>query len=287
MFISFLGYKTYYEVYGKDSDSAPVIFLHGGPGSTCDSFRSLTKYVDITGRKWILYDQLGCGNSSSDLPIYLYSSKTWIEELENLIKKLQLEEYYLLGHSWGGMLAILYTLKSEHVGLKGLILSSTLSSAKLWYEEGQRLMSYLSEEDQKALSSFNNQSLEYQIAQLHYYQRYVSSNKKTSNEYISQQLSSHNLSYQIAWGNDEFTPTGELKDYEVTDQLKQIKVPTLILSGTDDESTPLINKTIYDNLGGYKEWILTPNSNHSSFINNQKYVEQINKFIRKVDKNEI
>ena len=136
-------------------------------------------------------------------------------------------------------------------------------------------MSYLSEEDQKALSSFNNQSLEYQIAQLHYYQRYVSSNKKTSNEYISQQLSSHNPSYQIAWGNDEFTPTGELKDYEVTDQLKQIKVPTLILSGTDDESTPLINKTIYDNLGGYKEWILTPNSNHSSFINNQKYIEKL------------
>lgn len=287
MFISFQGYKTYYEIYGSHQEAIPIIFLHGGPGSTCDSFRSLTKYVDLTDRQWILYDQLGCGNSSLDLPRYLYSSKTWIAELQNLIEKLQLKKYYLLGHSWGGMLAILYALETEHPGLEGLILSSTLSSSKLWYEEGQRLISYLSEEDQKALSSSDHQSLEYQIAMFHYYQRYVSSNRKTNNEFISKQMNADNPSYEIAWGKDEFTPTGELKDYEVTERLKNIKVPALILSGTDDESTPLINKAIYDNLGGYKEWILTPNSNHSSFIGNQKYVEKISNFIRKVEKNEI
>lgn len=290
MYLSFKGYKTYYEIHGQKSDKPAIILLHGGPGSTCEKLRSLLSSADKLGRQLIIYDQLGCGKSSLDLPRYLYSTDTYVEELANLISALDINSYYLLGHSWGGMLALLFTLKEERRGLRGLILSSTLSSTSLWAKEANRLITYLSIEDQRAIQEAIKKddytSLEYLLALYHYYKRYVSSNIKES-DFMAKQLeaSKHpNLPYELLWGKNEFTPTGTLKDYEVTPRLAEIKVPTLLLSGTDDESTPLINKVMYDNLICFKKWHLFSSYNHSSFIGNEEYIDVLNSFLSEVEK---
>ncbi len=289
MYISFNGYKTYYEIIGEESKLPPIIFLHGGPGGNMLGFLSLSEYVSLTERQWILYDQIG----GTDLPRHLYKVETYIDELKNLINTLQIKEYYLLGHSWGGLLALLYTLNEKPKGLKGLILCSTLTSSKLWTEEAQRLIKYLSLENQKAINKAIETNdftgLEYFTALYHYYQKYIYDEPVDMNVFIEEQLSNSGISkdenspYKILWGSNEFYPQGSLASLDITSSLSSITVPSLILSGTDDESTPLINKTIYDNLGGEKKWVLFKDYRHGSLYDNKECVDEIAKFIKGVE----
>ena len=76
----FMGYKTYYRVVGEASEKAPLLLLHGGPGSTHNYFEVLDCIAD-TGRQVISYDQIGCGNSYLDGHPELWTQKTWIDEL--------------------------------------------------------------------------------------------------------------------------------------------------------------------------------------------------------------
>ena len=64
-YMPFLGFETYYRVVGerKDNGKAPLICLHGGPGSTHNYYEVLDNLADDDDRQIIMYDQLGCGKS--------------------------------------------------------------------------------------------------------------------------------------------------------------------------------------------------------------------------------
>ena len=105
----YLGYETYYRIVGeKNPKKAPLLLLHGGPGSTHNYFELLDDIADRDQRQIIMYDQLGCGKSFLEGKPELWTKETWVEELIELRKHLNLEEIHLLGQSWGGMLAIIY-----------------------------------------------------------------------------------------------------------------------------------------------------------------------------------
>ena len=87
----FLGHETYYRIVGEASDKAPLLLLHGGPGSTHNYFEVLDCMAD-TGRQVISYDQIGCGNSYLDGHPEMWTLKTWIDELIALRDRLA-EQY--------------------------------------------------------------------------------------------------------------------------------------------------------------------------------------------------
>lgn len=74
-YMPFMGYKTYYRIVGEPSEKAPLLLLHGGPGSTHNYFEVLDCMAD-TGRQVISYDQIGCGNSYLDGHPELWTLKT-------------------------------------------------------------------------------------------------------------------------------------------------------------------------------------------------------------------
>lgn len=150
-FIPFGPYRTYYRIVGKPSDKAPLLLLHGGPGSTHNYFEALDELAERDQRQLIMYDQIGCGLSSMPDHPQVYQAATWLRELKNLRERLHLDRIHLLGQSWGGMLAIMYLCDEMPAGIKSLILSSTLSDAQLWGQEQHRLISFMSKEDQEAL----------------------------------------------------------------------------------------------------------------------------------------
>ena len=76
----FMGYQTYYRIVGEATGKAPLLLLHGGPGSTHNYFEVLDCIAD-TGRQVISYDQIGCGKSYLDGHPELWTQKTWIDEL--------------------------------------------------------------------------------------------------------------------------------------------------------------------------------------------------------------
>ncbi len=99
-YMPYLEYKTYYRIVGEcTGNKKPLVLLHGGPGSTHNYFEVLDKVAE-DGRAVIMYDQLGCGLSSTPSRPDLWNAKTWIEELIQLRKHLGLDEIHLLGQSW-------------------------------------------------------------------------------------------------------------------------------------------------------------------------------------------
>ncbi len=279
-YMPFEGFKTYYRIVGEGTEGKkPLVLLHGGPGSTHNYFEVLDKIAE-TGRQVIMYDQIGCGNSFVEGHPELFNADTWIKELIELRKHLGLEEIHLLGQSWGGMQAIWYAIEYKPKGIKSYILSSTLSSAKLWEQEQKRRISYMNEEDQKALLEPDYDSKEYADALDRFMKMYCAGEvTEESPECLRRPKKSGSEAYVVGWGQNEFSPTGTLAGYEFTERLHEIKEPCLITSGAIDLCSPYIAKTMYDRIPNSK-WELFEYSRHMPFVEeNDKYMEVLIKWL--------
>lgn len=281
-YMPFKGFKTYYRIV-DGGDKTPIVCLHGGPGSTHNYFEVLDCIAN-TGRKVIMYDQLGCGNSYVEGHDELWNQEVWMEELERLLEYLNIEECHLLGQSWGGMLAIAYAIERKNKKLKSLILSSTLSSASLWASEQHRLIGFMTKAEQEAILSEDYASKAYQEANTHYMQLHCAGPfDENTPECVKREKKSGTRSYLIGWGPNEYTPLGTLKDFEYTSRLSEIQVPALIVSGTNDLCTPLVAKTMADGIANAK-WELMSGCRHMCFVDDhEKYCRILQDWLASVD----
>lgn len=290
----YLGYKTYYRVVGNIEASlaagmAPLVVLHGGPGSTHNNLEVLDE-LGLNGRAIVFYDQLGCGKSYLANHPELWVAQTWVNELKALINHLNISEYYLLGQSWGGMLLLEYTLQTKPQGLKGCILSSTLPASQLWASENHRQARMLPLSEWSALCAaertgdFSSQA--YQQAIDHFMELHCcdSSYDEDAPECLRRKKKFGQEAYEVAWGPNELNATGTLASWNVIDRLHEIEQPTLIISGTDDECTPLIAKTMYDAIP-HSTWELFECCRHMCYIDdNPRYIRVVKHFLEKNDK---
>ena len=288
-YMPFLGYKTYYRVVGKNTgNKKPLVLLHGGPGSTHNYFEVLDRIAEEDGRQLVMYDQIGCGNSYVENRPDLWNSKVWIEELIELRKHLGLDEIHLLGQSWGGMQTLEYVCNYKPEGLKSIILSSTLPASWLWAEEAQRMIAQMPQDMQdaikKATESGDYSSPEYQAAEAEYMRQHCAGEVTENDpECLRRPKKAGRESYVVGWGPNEFTPLGTLKDYDVIDQLGDIKEPALIINGGNDLCTPYVAKFMYDRIPN-SEWELFRTCRHMCFVeDNDHYVEVLNKWMNKND----
>jgi len=150
----FRGHLTWYRDSRGDADATPILLLHGGPGDTSET---LVPYDDLaaTGRRVIRYDQIGCGRSSlRGVPhaADMWSIALFVDEVVNLREHLGLDDVHILGHSWGGQLALEYALSGAS-GIRSLTLQSTLASIEEWVAESARLVAELPEPLQAAIAA--------------------------------------------------------------------------------------------------------------------------------------
>ena len=288
-YMPFLEYKTYYRVVGKNTgNKKPLVLLHGGPGSTHNYFEVLDRIAEEDGRQLVMYDQIGCGNSYVENRPDLWNSKVWIEELIELRKHLGLDEIHLLGQSWGGMQTLEYVCNYKPEGLKSIILSSTLPASWLGAEEAQRMIAQMPQDMQdaikKATESGDYSSPEYQAAEAEYMRQHCAGEVTENDpECLRRPKKAGRESYVVGWGPNEFTPLGTLKDYDVIDQLGDIKEPTLIINGGNDLCTPYVAKFMYDRIPN-SEWELFRTCRHMCFVeDNDHYVEVLKKWMNKND----
>ena len=288
-YMPFLEYKTYYRGVGKNTgNKKPLVLLHGGPGSTHNYFEVLDRIAEEDGRQLVMYDQIGCGNSYVENRPDLWNSKVWIEELIELRKHLGLDEIHLLGQSWGGMQTLEYVCNYKPEGLKSIILSSTLPASWLWAEEAQRMIAQMPQDMQdaikKATESGDYSSPEYQAAEAEYMRQHCAGEVTENDpECLRRPKKAGRESYVVGWGPNEFTPLGTLKDYDVIDQLGDIKEPALIINGGNDLCTPYVAKFMYDRIPN-SEWELFRTCRHMCFVeDNDHYVEVLKKWMNKND----
>ena len=119
------GHTLYYEECGNPK-GAPVLFLHGGPGSGCNSRQR--RFFDPRSQRIILFDQRGCGRSTPLGATQANTTQHLVADIEALRQRLDIERWLLFGGSWGATLALAYALSHVHavsgMVLRGLFLGS-------------------------------------------------------------------------------------------------------------------------------------------------------------------
>lgn len=97
--------------YGQPG-APPLLVLHGGPGASHDYL--LPQMLELArDHELIFYDQRGGGRSRTDDPAPI-TWRTHVEDLDAIITELRLEPLSVVGYSWGGLLALLYSVEAAH-----------------------------------------------------------------------------------------------------------------------------------------------------------------------------
>lgn len=291
-YMPFLGYRTYYRITeaeeAKKSEKTPLLLLHGGPGSTHTYFEVLDQLAEADGRTIVNYDQLGCGNSYVEGHPELWTLQTWREELIALRHHLGLTKCHLLGQSWGGMLLLDYICNEHPSGVQSIILSSTLPASWLWGEEQHRMIRELPKEMQDAIDlaarTGDYSTPAYQAAENEYMLRHAFGPATADMpECLRRPRRTGREAYMTAWGPNEFTPQGTLKDFDVISQLKDIAQPALVISGGNDLCTPYIAKLMYDTIPDSR-WELFQHCRHMCFAEDtSRYIALLMEWLNKKD----
>lgn len=146
MFVNIWGKNIWYDIYGAEH-SDTLLYLHGGPGASCLDFVNQAKALSGKMRV-VIFDQLGVLRSDAIAESESYSMEYQVEMIEEMRKILGIEKWSVLGHSYGGMLAVLYASACPDSVHKII-----LECPSLWFEDSARSTAeYLSEH----IHSLNN-----------------------------------------------------------------------------------------------------------------------------------
>jgi len=276
------GGEIWYKVMGE-GEGTPIITLHGGPGGTHRYFYKLSP--QNKDRKVILFDQLGSGRSDYHTDTTLMTVGHFAEQVKVIVDSLQLDEFYLLGHSWGGALAVEYYLQHPE-GIKAMILSSPLISTPRWEADADTLISTLPSEMQEIIYEANEQGAyntpAYDTANSYYWSQFGLRTSKKSHPLDTVEASSNKVIYNYMWGPSEFRCTGTLKDFDRTESLSEIKVPTLYITGEFDEARPETIK-YFSSLTPNSTFEVVEGAGHSSLNDNpEDYNRILTDFLKSV-----
>lgn len=231
------GGRVWYRSLGENG--TPLLCLHGGPGFPHDYLEALAQ---IAGeRRVIFYDQLGCGNSDRPSDTSLWTVDRFVAELVAVRAALGLERVHLLGNSWGGMLALQYTLDRQPA-LDSLVLVGAPASMPRWSRDCAELLEEEPAEVRETIRRHEASGFtgcpEYQAATLGFYRKHVCRLRPWPVGLERAYAAAGYEVYHTMIGPSEFTVTGSLKEWDVTERLGEIGVPTLLIGGRHDECRP-------------------------------------------------
>ena len=233
-----------YKVWTKKVGSGRIkmLTLHGGPGFTHEYFECFEDFLPQQGIEFYYYDQLGSHYSDQPDDVSLWNIDRFREEVEQVRSALGLTDFYLLGHSWGGMLGIEYMLKyPKHV--KGFVLSSMTASIPSYMSYAAKLRAELPANVLAILDKYEKQgdyqAPEYQETMLKsMYAQHVCRLDPWPDPVARAFRHFNEKVYNTMQGPNEFVITGNFKNWDRWKDLPSIHVPTLVISGRYDEMNP-------------------------------------------------
>jgi proline-specific peptidase len=285
--IPFRRHRTWYRIVGQwpvAGAAPPLLVLHGGPGMPHDYLTDLDLLAD-SGRTVVYYDQLGCGNSDHPDDATLWTMGTFVAEVGAVRSALGLERVHLLGHSWGGWLALEYALRRP-AGLTSLVLASVCASVPSYTAEARRLKQSLPAEDRLAIDRHEAQgtthSPEYRQATRAYASRWLYRNGALP-DHVRRSLMSLSEDVFETMHGPQWNVTGNLKDWDVTTRLGELDPPVLVTAGRHDEMTPTLVQPLIDGIRDAEAVVFEDSAHTATAEEPERYREVLAAFLGRVE----
>jgi len=287
--------KGVFRVWTKRIGNHPtmkVLLLHGGPGATHEYLEAFDSYFPAAGIEYYYYDQLGSYYSDQPSEPELVDLGRYVEEVDQVRRALGLDStnFYLFGHSWGGMLGIEYALKYQQY-LKGLIISNMMASGPQYNEYAQKVL--MPGMDQTALAEIQRyeEAKEYDhprymklLVEHHYVFHILRMPHKDWPDPVNRGFKNLNTAIYIPMqGPSELGASGVLADWDRTADLGKITVPSLIIGAQHDTMDPKHMEWMA-NVVQHGRYLYCPNGSHLALYDDQEnYFRGLIQFIQDVD----
>jgi len=287
--------KGEFHVWTKRIGNNPrikVLLLHGGPGFTHEYLEALDSYFPGAGIEYYYYDQLGSAYSDQPADPELWDVPRFVEEVEQVRQALGLDRdnFYLFGHSWGGILGIEYALRYQQ-HLKGLIISNMMASVPVLNEYAERVL--MPAMDPAALAEIRQleeagktedpRYMELLIPN-HYEQHILRMPMAEWPDPVNRALRHLNPDVYVPMqGPSELGVSGKLAHWDRSGDLGSISVPTLVVGARYGTMDPAYLKMMAKKLQKGR-YLFCPNGSHLAIYDDQKvYMEGVIRFIQDVD----
>lgn len=271
-----------------------VLLLHGGPGGTHEFFECFDGYFPNEGIEYIYYNQLDSYYSDQPNDTSLWTIEHFVEEVEQVRIALGLNKnnFYLLGQSWGGILAMEYALKYQQ-NIKGLIISNMMSSIPEYEKYAATVLApqlpadvYKEIMELESTMDFDNPRYSELLFTYFYPEHVLRMPLEEWPESINRAFNHLNTNiYVYMQGYSEFgvTDGATLKNWDRSKDLHTITVPTLTIGGTYDTMDPEHMKWMSTEVENGR-FLLCPNGAHAVQYDDQKiYFDGLISFIKDVD----
>ena len=266
-----------------------VLLLHGGPAMTHEYMECFESFFPKEGFEMIEYDQLGSYYSDQPRDSSLWTTPRFVEEVEQVRKALNLDSsnFYLLGNSWGGILAMEYAFKYQKK-LKGLIISNMMASMPAYEKYNGLLRSKMRKSLVDSLTTYENKGLyqdtTYQALVIkEYYHQHICRLADWPDPVLRSLKHVNEAIYVMMQGPSEFKTGGRLIKWDRSKDLGEITVPTLCIGAKYDTMDPDYMKWMSTQMpkGSY---LYSPNGSHLAMWDDQQvYMNGVIKFIKNVD----
>lgn len=255
-----------------------LLLLHGGPACSHEYFECFDSFLPQEGIEYIYYDQLGSHYSDKPENDSLWTTERFVEEVEQVRQALGLnkDNFYLLGHSWGGILAMEYALKYQQ-NLKGLIISNMMADCIAYDKYANDV---LSKQMPKAIldsimmfekkGDYENPKY-FELLMPHFYNQHICRIPIAEWPDPMQRGLDHTNRhiYVLMQGPSEFGISGRLENWNRSADLPKITVPTLVIGATNDTMDPKYMEWMSTQVKN-GQFLLCPNGSHMSMWDDQE-----------------
>jgi proline iminopeptidase len=284
--------KGTFHVWTKRVGSNPrikVLLLHGGPGFTHEYLECFDSHFPGAGIEYYYYDQLGSFYSDQPDEPSLWDLDRFVDEVEQVRQALKLDRdnFYLYGQSWGGLLAIEYALAHQD-HLKGLIISNMVSSIPQYNAYADKLFKATMDPAVKKLEATKTTDDPRYMALLipHHYEKHVIRIPYASWPEPVQRVFKHMNPkvYVPMQGPSELGASGTLEHWDRSKDLGKITVPTLTIGAAHDTMDPEHMKWMSTEVKNGR-YLYCPNGSHlAEYDDPDHYFPGLIAFIKDVDK---
>ena len=272
-----------------------VLLLHGGPGGTHEYLEACDSYFPKAGIEYYYYDQLESAYSDQPDDRSLWTIDRFVDEVEQVRQALGLnnENFYLLGHSWGGILGIEYALKYQE-NLKGLIISNMMSSIPEYNRYAEEVLApqlppeVLHEiKELEARGEYSNPRYNELLFEYFYTAHILRMPLDKWPDPVNRSFAKMDADvYVTMQGPSEFGIIGDatLKDWDRSQDLSKIRVPTLTIGGAHDTMDPKHMEWMASAVQNGRH-LFCKNGSHLDMYDDQgTYFKGVIQFIKDVDK---